>query len=77
MCVPLSAEYISEEEYARQAYKLYSWEKDNCKDSLLRLRIRSNSMLKSLVSYSQSHEYAIPADDNNKTYIKKILVIAK
>lgn len=75
--VPLYAEDISEEEYAEIASKFYSWEKGNENDSLLRQQIKVFNVSRALESYSQNHEYSIPQDGNNQTYIEKILIIVK
>ena len=77
VCFPLSAEEISEEEYARLASKFLKWENSKKNDSQTFLPMKDARQSQIIASFTQQHEYAIPRDYNNQTYISKILIIVK
>ena len=68
----LHAENISEAKYDSLAMRFYNYEMKSSYDSLAISSFKNQNILR---SFTHMHEYSILQDNNNITYIKKILVL--
>lgn len=75
---PLHAENdLTEAEMDSLAMKFYSWEKGNGDNETPNQQNPISHINKALESNTQSHEYTIIQDENNPSYINKIILIVK